>query len=82
MKTKSKSAKADELRAEYPLARLLPAGVQGKYAARLAKGTNLVPLAPDVAKAFPTAQSVNDALRLVIQLNKLSSPRKKAVSQT
>ena len=30
--------------------------------------TNVVQLEPDVAKAFPNSQSVNEALRLVIQL--------------
>lgn len=38
-------------------------GVRGKHARRYAEGTNLVLLAPDVAKAFPTANAVNRALR-------------------
>jgi hypothetical protein len=33
------------------------------YAARYAKGTNLVLIEPDVAKDFPDSASVNDALR-------------------
>jgi hypothetical protein len=33
------------------------------YAARYAKGTNLVLIEPDVAKDFPDAASVNEALR-------------------
>jgi hypothetical protein len=41
----------------------LSGGVRGKYTARLAEGTNLVPLDPDVAKVFPDAKAVNDALR-------------------
>lgn len=53
MKAKSRDGKADDLRAEYDLAVLLKDGVQGKYAARYKEGTNLIPLAPDVAKAFP-----------------------------
>ena len=38
-------------------------GVRGKYAKRFAEGTNLVRLEPDVAKAFPTSEAVNKALR-------------------
>ncbi|HET6384097.1 MAG TPA: hypothetical protein VFJ58_11960 [Armatimonadota bacterium] len=36
-------------------------GVRGKYAARYAEGSNIVVLAPDVAAAFPTEQTVNEA---------------------
>ncbi len=38
-------------------------GVRGKYARRYARGTNLVLLDTDVAKAFPSAASVNESLR-------------------
>ncbi|HEX8363117.1 MAG TPA: hypothetical protein VF613_23540 [Longimicrobium sp.] len=55
---------ADELRDEYEFtAEDVRRGVRGKYAARYAEGTNLVPLDPDVAEAFPDAASVNQALR-------------------
>jgi hypothetical protein len=43
-------------------------GVRGKYAARFAKGINIVVLAPDVAKCFPDSDSVNDALRVIIRV--------------
>jgi len=78
MRAKSKGEKVDELRPEYDLARLLRNGVQGKYADRYREGTNLILLAPDVAKAFPTEEAVNEALRLVIQLTKLPSGGKRA----
>jgi hypothetical protein len=42
-------------------------GVRGKYAKRFAEGTNLVLFAPDVASEFPTATSVNRALRALIK---------------
>jgi hypothetical protein len=71
MKTKSRREKGDDLRPEYDLKELLKGGVQGKYADRYREGTNLVLLAPDVARAFPTEEAVNEALRLVIQLKKL-----------
>lgn len=59
----------DELLPEYDLAQL-QGGVKGKYAELYRQGTNLVLLEPDVAKAFPTAQSVNEALRLLMKLAK------------
>ena len=43
-------------------------GVRGKYSARYQAGSNIVVLADDVAQAFPTAESVNQALRLLVQL--------------
>ena len=64
----------DDLRPEYDLASLLKGGVRGKYAARYREGTNLVLLEPDVARAFPDEQAVNQALRLVMQLANLARP--------
>lgn len=58
----------DELRPEYDLTKLLRGGVRGKYAERYRAGTNLVLLAPDVARAFPTEEAVNEALRLVMRM--------------
>ena len=55
-----------ELRREYNLKRL-KGGVRGKYAARYRQGTNLVLLSPNVAEYFPNEQSVNKALRRLIQ---------------
>jgi hypothetical protein len=42
----------------------------------------LVLLAPDVAKAFPTEDAVNEALRLVIQVKKLPTGGKRAAAKT
>lgn len=64
----------DDLRPEYNLSTLLKDGVRGKYAAAFARGTNLVLLAPDVARAFPTEEAVNEALRLVMRLAELPVP--------
>ncbi len=61
----------DELRPEYDLAHLLKDGVQGKYTERYRAGTNVVLLAPDVARAFPDEATVNEALRLVIRITAL-----------
>jgi hypothetical protein len=45
-------------------------GIRGKYAKRFAEGTNIVVLSPDVADFFPDSQSVNQALRLLIDIAK------------
>jgi hypothetical protein len=58
----------DELRPEYDLAELLKGGVRGKYVSRYRAGSNVVVLSPDVAQAFPTEESVNEALRLVMRM--------------
>lgn len=81
MKPKSRNGTGDELRREYDLRRLLKDGVQGKYAARCRKGTNLVLLDPEVAKAFPTDSAVNEALRLVLRLSSLSVGTKKTAAK-
>jgi hypothetical protein len=82
MKKKSKDEMLDELRPEYDLATLLKKGVRGKYAKRYEQGTNLVLLAPDVAKAFPTDEAVNEALRLVIQLKRIPGDMNRGVAGT
>jgi len=51
----------DELRPEYDFSKMA-GGIRGKYVERYRAGTNLVLLAPDVAQAFPTDASVNEAL--------------------
>ncbi|MGD9939515.1 MAG: hypothetical protein AB7T74_06920 [Clostridia bacterium] len=38
-------------------------GVRGKYVQRLAEGSNLIVIDPDVAQFFPDHASVNSALR-------------------
>ena len=67
----SETSDQDELRPDYDLSKLLKDGIRGKYAAAFAAGTNLVLLAPDVARAFPTDEAVNEALRLVMRLAEL-----------
>ena len=41
-------------------------GVRGKYAARFARGSNVVVLDPDVAQVFSDSESVNRALRALV----------------
>jgi hypothetical protein len=64
MKKVRKKRSSDDMLPEYDFR----GGVRGKYAARFAKGINVVVLAPDVAKYFPDSDSVNDALRVIIRV--------------
>jgi len=62
-----RKAKSEGLRPEYKREDLGP-GVRGKYSEAYRKGTNLILLNPDVAKAFPTEEAVNDAFRSLINI--------------
>jgi len=55
----------DDVRPEYDLA-TLKNGERGKYSKRYQLGSNVVLIDPDLAKAFPNAKAVNDALREVL----------------
>jgi hypothetical protein len=61
----------DELRREYDLSKL-KGGARGKYVSRYRAGTNLVLLSPDIAAYFRDEQSVNRALRALIDAAKSS----------
>ena len=61
----------DTMRDEYDFT----GAVRGKYAARVAQGTNIVKLDPDVAKVFPDSASVNEALRLLAKLARQQTER-------
>jgi hypothetical protein len=67
----------DELRPEYDFSNMA-GGVRGKYVERYRAGTNLVLLDPDIAKAFPTDASVNEALRLLLQIAQRQQPNNPA----
>ena len=62
MKRDKATGDHDELRPEYHRDEL-KGGVRGKYLEQYRRGTNLALLAPDVRAAFPTDESVNEALR-------------------
>lgn len=65
--------KNDDLRSEYDLSRL-KGGVRGKYYRRATAGTNLVPVDPELADIFPDTESVNRALRLLVDAAKIATP--------
>jgi hypothetical protein len=60
----------DEIRPEYDFSH----GVRGKHYEAYRAGTNVVFLDPDVAKAFADSESVNQALRLLLQLARTNIP--------
>jgi hypothetical protein len=64
MSQESKPAQEDQMREEYDIR----GGVRGKYYERYRKGTNIVLLEPDVAAVFRDAESVNRALRMLINV--------------
>ena len=64
MKKANKNRTEPGMREEYDFSE----AVQGKYAKRYAKGSNVVILEPDVAKVFSTSRSVNDALRSLVEI--------------
>ena len=47
---------------------------RGKYVKRFPKDVVMVTLAPDVAAAFPDADSVNEALRVLLKAAKKVAP--------
>ena len=57
----------DEMRPEYDLSQL-KGRVRGKYVERYSSGTNLVRLESDVQAAFPDAEAVNEALRMLMKV--------------
>ncbi|WP_197725205.1 hypothetical protein [Pseudanabaena sp. ABRG5-3] len=73
MKMESNHELKDDLRPEYDFSKM-QGGVRGKYVERYRSGTNVVLLDPDVAQAFPTSDSVNEALRLLMQIAQRQKP--------
>ena len=75
---KAKKSKVEELRPEYSRSDF-PAGLKrGKYAARLAEGSNIVRLDPEIAEAFPTSEAVNEALGGVLRAARVARLTKRS----
>ena len=66
-----------ELQEEYDLSQL-PIMPKGRYAAERRVGRNLVVIAPDLARAFPSDEAVNKALRIILQAAQI--PEKEGIS--
>jgi hypothetical protein len=71
-KTRSKRANT-RMRAEYDFS----GGVRGKYVERYRSGTNVVLLDPDLVRAFPDSQSVNDTLRAILAIARRTDTTRK-----
>ena len=63
-KARPKVPDADTLQPEYDFSD----AVRGATVARYAEGANVVLLDPDVAKVFPNAKAVNEALRTLVRI--------------
>lgn len=66
MKKASAERQNDDLRPDYDLARLA-GGVRGKYYRQAVGGTNLILIEPELARVFRDSESVNRALRLLME---------------
>lgn len=62
----SQTPEKDDLRTEYDFSN----GVRGKHHRAYREGTNVVLLEPDIARAFPNSESVNRALRMLMNTSK------------
>lgn len=65
MKKASAKRMSDELRPEYDLSQL-KGGIRGKYYRQATAGTNLVLIEPELARVFPDTESVNRALKFLV----------------
>jgi hypothetical protein len=65
MKKNAKQRPNGEILPEYDFSSM-KGGIRGKYYEQYRKGSNVVLLEPDVAKAFPTEGAVNEALRGIL----------------
>jgi hypothetical protein len=45
-------------------------GIQGKYSQKYSEGTNVIVIDPDIKKYFPDHDSVNQALRSLVDIIK------------
>lgn len=74
---KDKKPDKDELRAEYKRSDFPGGLVRGKYAKRMKESSNIVVLRPEVAKAFPNEEAVNNALLSLIDIaHKTTRPKR------
>ncbi len=72
MKKASAKRLDDDLRPEYNLSKV-KGGIRGKYYRQAVAGTNLVLIEPELAEVFCGAESVNRALRLLVDAAEAAS---------
>jgi hypothetical protein len=61
------------MRAEYDFS----LGVRGKYVEEYRHGTNVRLLDPELVAAFPDSKSVNDALRVLVEISARNAARRR-----
>ncbi|NQU04653.1 MAG: hypothetical protein HQ568_01065 [Calditrichaeota bacterium] len=62
---------SDDMRSEYDLD--YSKAIRGKYYERLIKeGSNVIVLEPDIARVFQDSASVNEALRSLLEVSKIT----------
>ena len=71
MRHSNSSEPKEEMREEYDFS----GGVRGKYYKQYLEGTNVVLLEADVAEVFRDSESVNQALRVLINIAKNQVPQ-------
>ena len=76
MKKVSKTQRDPDMLDEYDFSK----GIRGKYVKRLAAGSNIVMLQPEVAAAFPDSDSVNEALLVLIKIANAQKKKSRRVS--
>ncbi|MEO6022106.1 MAG: hypothetical protein ABIP64_03130 [Burkholderiales bacterium] len=76
-----KKVDLDDLRPEYERSDLGKM-IRGKYAKRMTASSNVIVLRPEVARAFPNDEAVNDALASLIDLAKKSTENAPKSSRT
>jgi len=66
----SQDSEDDDLQPEYDFTN----AVRGKYYQRYQAGSNVILLDPDIARTFKDSESVNRALRLLLELAQREVP--------
>jgi hypothetical protein len=74
----AKRKKSDELRSSYSREDFPKGFSRGKYAARIAKESNIVRLDPEIHAAFPTSEAVNEALAGLLRVAKTARLTKRS----
>lgn len=76
MSPRQNNAQDDDILPEYDFR----GGVRGKYFEAYQQGTNMVLLDPDIAAVFHSSASVNEALRLLVNIADTKATRSTSTS--
>ena len=77
-RVRPRAVDADDILPEYDFS----VGRRNHYASRLASDTVMVVLEPDVARAFPDSDAVNDALRALAKIAKRAPTKPRSKRRT